>query len=144
MIKFGSFAYKIDYAASIAADEKEIAALSDPLAAAVAPVVSRDIASRPELRACGWCVLTFILTTPEERAARVTMLGLTEDDVRAMCVVRDVPITDDMQPGDFERGRALWERWESFPFVTEEERRSLLKLHKTRLARHRRNQEKYG
>lgn len=151
--KFGSFVYKIDYDASIAADEKALASVTDPRLIAAAPQFERELAEHPEWANYGFCVWTFCIIRPEARAERMALFELTEDDLRAMAHVRDYrdrvtvddpSLTAEIQPGDWQRGRALWAKWEEFHFMTERQRLAEVKLHKTRLARHRRNREKNG
>jgi hypothetical protein len=151
---FGSsFAYPIDYAASIAVDERALAQLTDPRLIAAAPHLDREIAEHPELASHRWCIWTLCVIRPETRAERMALFGLTEDDLRAMAYAReycsgmtiDEPsLTAEIQPGDWQRGRALWAKWEKLDLMTETERRTKVKLHKARLARHKRNQERYG
>jgi hypothetical protein len=148
-----AFAYKIDYDASIAEDEKQIAALTNPVLVAAARFVDAAIARFPDSTSAQWSVLDLVIFDAEGQAERAAVFGLTLDDVRAWRVwmegsghnFGDFGATlGPEQPGDVRRGIAVADRWDGFYLCTEAERVAALKVHKTRLARHRRNKAKFG
>lgn len=155
------WAFKIDYDRSIAEDEREIAALSNPVAIAV----SADLTPEEQEACFGggfqWDLAHFVLRVWGDREhadRRLAMLGLSRQDL-ADYVYDTVSDMEDFAPlmegydvhamwerGAHARGREIAKRFEGLHWyiMPPEKRADCVKKAKASLARHRRNQAKYG
>lgn len=158
------WAHKIDYDRSIADDEREIAALSDPVAIAVSADLTPEEQSAYFGGGFHWDVADFVLSAwgnPEHAERRLAMLGLSRQDiVDYVHTVESDPISraekapilegydfaDAVTRGAYARGREIAKRLDGFHWyiTTPEKRAERIKKAKANLARHKRNQAKFG
>lgn len=145
--------YRIDYAAEIANDERDIAYLSGDVCKAFSAVVeARHLAGDPYAGQLQTADVLFY--APELHV----VLGLTKDEARALFVALEadddrIPaLYGTRQPGDYRLGNAVAERkgpngldelWQWY-VPRETARVAALKQAKARLSRHKRNREKHG
>lgn len=154
MAKKNPWSYQIDYDKEIAADEVEVAYLSDARTIKIAALFEEWIEANPSTDY--WDLNDLLWFVPES----ADLLGFTGDDVRTLFAHGDhSPEVEarfgEAQRGDYQRGNALWskpsldprEDWASWRALRESGprgRAALLKKAKASLSRHRRNKAKYG
>lgn len=146
---------KIDYVAAIADDEREIARLSDPVfIALIASMTDGELAALKN----GYRVDAFWLLADEKLGVeRARIMGLSgtevaqafvssEGDVEALdaAAARHDPSVRFEAGERYRNGVALADKLHEMVLCTEEQRVAGLKRAKASLARHRRNQAKYG
>lgn len=158
------WAHKIDYDRSIADDEREIAALSDPVAIAVSADLTPEEQSAYFGGGFHWDVADFVLSAwgnPEHAERRLAMLGLSRQDIAdyVFHAVNDPHSRNALAPlmegydyaaavtrGAGARGREIAKRFDGFHWyiTTPAKRAERIKKAKASLARHKRNQAKFG
>lgn len=155
------FAFKIDYAASIAQDEALIALYSSPVAIAIAAEYCAEDEVRALAHGGGLCDGPwFLFGDPARLRARMAAAGLSVEDVATYAHRGDGFATGDAEidarvaalrgltgrpAWDAEKaGDEMWVRISELPVGPEERRVRLLRKAKASLARHKRNAAKYG
>jgi hypothetical protein len=137
--------YAIDYGKEIAADEKQVAQLTDPLVALVSQeLLPRAMKAYPGSVPSQWNLYQLLAYPVEGRRERAARFGLSMDDLRALSVYEnDDTFGEVPKPGDYARGEALGKQWADFPVYTEEQRVKALRGARAALARHKRNKAKH-
>ena len=152
MSRSNPWSHKIDYAKAIAEDEREIALYDSPAVKTIAASLDADELRWLKEGVCPqdnpyWLLLN---GSDEKRTERLTVFGLTEVDLACAAFYNGdsfpVEIACRCVSGgpDFRRGREVVELLKDIPVLTEQNRLRFLKQSKASLARHKRNQIKYG
>jgi hypothetical protein len=137
--------HAIDYDKEIAADEKLVVQLTDPLTIFVSQeLLPQAMQAYPGSIASQWSFYQLLAHPVEGRRERAARFGLSMDDLRALSVYENDDAFDEApKPGDYARGEVLGKQWEDFPVYTEEQRTKALRGARAALARHKRNKAKY-
>lgn len=146
------WSHKIDYVKAIAEDEREIALYSSPAVKVFAASFTAEELHWWKEGRCPrenpyWLLLH---GSAEKRPERLAVLGITEFDLAcaALYMGDDFPVELGCRcvsgGPDFRRGKEVAKLLENIPVLTEEVRLMFLKQSKASLARHKRNQIKYG
>ena len=139
---------KIDYAKAIAEDRAQVALYDGALMRAISASLTTEeqawVSQNGYYGVSGW-----VVRYPALRADRAAVTGVAlEEHVCAALVEESDPpdLKSDPEPeGWYRRGRACQDRFKHVgEIVTEEKRRKLLSKARTDLARHLRNQAKWG
>lgn len=130
--------YKIDYDREIALDLENIACAERhlPLAAALS---DEERAAGPEHVNIAWFLAA-------DREARAPLLGLTQEQASELLWLWDIDHDSTVleRPGWYRRARDQEKRLEKeFGGYIQRDAAAAIKAHKVRLARHRRNKDKY-
>lgn len=144
--------YAIDYDREIARDQADIEALTSPLLLAV---IAEMTEADAKIMTSGYSygghgVLAFVINVPARWQQRAKIFGLTSLEITEMAALAEwsTGISEidsaESDQGWYQRAEVLFSKWETFTFLSEEERRNRLAKAKASMARHRRNKEKYS
>lgn len=143
------WSHKIDYTKAIAEDEREIALYESPGVRCFSETLTIVETVRHEQSV--YCNAYHLLVCSNSyRVDRLRALGLTEVDLACAAFYNgdDYPLDLGCRcvsgGSDFRRGKEVSDKLSEIPVLTEKTRKRLLKLSKASLARHKRNQAKYG
>jgi hypothetical protein len=140
--------YALDYAKAIAEDRAQLALWDGPLMRGVSAQLTQEERGWIE-GARKYHLVQWVMTYPSARIARAALADVPLEEFECAALVLDLQLPDlAAQPEParwYPRGEVLLKRFEAYEDLrTEEQRKKLVKKLKTDLARHLRNQAKWG